>query len=126
MSVKLDRPESSYIHHGWGPHACLGRQITVTAMASQLRVLGRLRNLRRVPGPQGQLKYKVVNGAFRVYLKPDWSAYWPFPTTMKVMYDGFEDAITPGGAGMNGSTMTTSKGLSGSYGVEHGGPEPLK
>ncbi|KAI9829319.1 MAG: hypothetical protein M1819_006382 [Sarea resinae] len=85
--IKLDRPEDSYIHHGYGPHACLGRPIVVTAMAAQLRIFGRLKNLRRAPGGQGQLKYTTIPPDIKVYMKEDWSDWWPFPTTMKVLYD---------------------------------------
>ncbi|KAH0556381.1 hypothetical protein GP486_005695 [Trichoglossum hirsutum] len=79
--IKLDRPDESYIHHGWGPHACLGRPIVVTAMASQLRVFAKLKNLRRAPGLQGEMKSTLVAGAFRAYMKEDWSDWWPYPTS---------------------------------------------
>ncbi|KAL3419627.1 linoleate diol synthase [Phlyctema vagabunda] len=91
--VKLDRPEELYIHHGHGPHSCLGKPMVVIAMAAQLRMFARLKNLRRAPGLQGEMKSKTVNGAFKVYMKEDWSAWWPFPTTMKVQFDGFEDGF---------------------------------
>lgn len=58
-------------------------------MASQLRACGQLKNLRRAPGPQGILKYKSVNESIRVYLRADGTDYWPFPTTMKLLHDGF-------------------------------------
>lgn len=79
--IKLDRDPANYIHHGWGSHACIGRGIVTTALATQLKCLARLKNLRRAPGGQGEMKYKVVNGAFKVYMKSDWSDYWPFPTS---------------------------------------------
>lgn len=85
--MKLDRPEDSYIHHGWGPHACLGRAITVEAIATQLKILGRLKNLHRMPGPQGKLKHVTVLDAFKVYMTPDETSLFPFPTTMKFLYD---------------------------------------
>ncbi|KAI9928451.1 hypothetical protein MW887_002496 [Aspergillus wentii] len=77
--IRLDRPGEVYIHHGWGPHACLGRTIVTTAGAVMLQVLGRLRNLRRAPGPAGEMKSKLVNGAFKVYLPEDGSEWTPFP-----------------------------------------------
>lgn len=89
--IKLDRDPKLYIHHGWGAHACIGRNIVTHALATQLKCLSKLKNLRRAPGGQGQLKYKIVNGAFKVYMKTDWSDYWPFPTTMKVLHDGIEE-----------------------------------
>lgn len=77
--IKLDRPIDCYIHHGWGQHSCLGRAIVTTAGACVLRVLGRLRNVRRAPGPSGEMKSKMVNGAFKVYLPEDGSEWTPFP-----------------------------------------------
>lgn len=55
-TVMIDRPMEIYIHHGMGPHACLGGEASRTALTAMLRVVGRLDNLRRAPGPQGQLK----------------------------------------------------------------------
>lgn len=86
--IKLDRPDESYIHHGYGPHACLGRPIVVTAMASQLRVFGRLKNLRRAPGPQGEMKSTLVNGVIKVFMKEDWSDWWPYPTSECLSLEG--------------------------------------
>ncbi|KKK18240.1 heme peroxidase family protein [Aspergillus ochraceoroseus] len=77
--IRLDRPPEVYIHHGWGPHSCLGRAIVTTAGASLLRVLGRLGNIRRAPGPAGEMKSKFVNKAFKVYLPEDGSEWTPFP-----------------------------------------------
>lgn len=77
--IKLDRPFDRYIHHGWGQHSCLGRAIVTTAGACVLRVLGRLDNVRRAPGPPGEMKSKMVNGAFKMYLPEDGSEWTPFP-----------------------------------------------
>jgi hypothetical protein len=52
--------------------------IGLTAM---LRCFARLKNLRRSPGAQGNLKY-VVMGPVRVYMQEDWSNYSPWPTSM--------------------------------------------
>ena len=52
-SVKLDRPLERYIHYGMGSHACLGAEASRTALTAMLRVIARLQNLRRAPGPQG-------------------------------------------------------------------------
>ncbi|KAK2808634.1 hypothetical protein FQN50_004498 [Emmonsiellopsis sp. PD_5] len=86
--VRLDRPLDSYIHHAEGVHTCLGKDVHITALASMLRVVGRLDNLRRAPGAQGQLK-KVPrpNGHFS-YMREDQGGYTLFPMTMKLHYDG--------------------------------------
>ncbi|KAJ6259386.1 Psi-producing oxygenase [Drechslerella dactyloides] len=87
LEVKLDRPEDTYIHHGYGRHKCLGRDVDLIALTAMLKVFGKLRNLRRAPGIQGTLKYVPRPGGSKVYLKEDWSSLWPFPTTMRIMFD---------------------------------------
>ena len=46
-TVRIDRPLDGYIHYGMGPHSCLGREASRTALTAMLRVVGRLDNLRR-------------------------------------------------------------------------------
>lgn len=104
LKIKLDRPRDRYIHFGHGPHQCLGHRMVTIAMAAQLKVFARLRNLRRAPGPQGEMKSFAPTpnpvssdpepspGAIRVYMKEDWSDWWPFPTTLKVHHEGFSSA----------------------------------
>ncbi|PVH87692.1 heme peroxidase [Cadophora sp. DSE1049] len=55
LEFNLDRPEEDYIHQGWGPHQCLGYEITFISLAVQLRCFARLKNLRRAPRPAGRL-----------------------------------------------------------------------
>jgi len=87
FEVKLDRPETSYVAYGWGPHRCIGQEINIVANTAILKCFARLPNLRRAPGPQGQLKYVMKQGVVKVFLQEDWGSYWFFPTTMKVHYD---------------------------------------
>lgn len=87
-TVRIDRPMDTYIHYGLGPHACLGGEASRTALTAMLRVVGRLDNLRRAPGPQGQLKKIPRPGGFHVYMRADHGSYFPFPTTMKINWDG--------------------------------------
>ncbi|KAG8526808.1 uncharacterized protein KY384_008237 [Bacidia gigantensis] len=82
-TVKLDRPIENYIHYGLGPHACLGGEASRTGLTAMLRVVGKLDNLRRAPGPVGELKKIPRPGGFYVYMRSDHGSYWPFPTTMK-------------------------------------------
>ena len=79
--VKIDRPVSKYIHYGWGTHTCFGAQIVNIGLTAMLRCFARLPNLRRAPGPEGQLKYVVI-GLFRVYMTADWSNYSYWPTSL--------------------------------------------
>ncbi|OTA95381.1 hypothetical protein M434DRAFT_20259 [Hypoxylon sp. CO27-5] len=115
-SVRLDRPLSSYLPWGDGPHKCLGEGITRVALAAAFKVLLRLPNLHRAPGPRGGLKSmefkewrgqagrKAVEGGgdewtgLRVYMTADQSAYSPVPTTMRVRWTG-----PPSAAEENGS-----------------------
>lgn len=87
--IKLDRPDKDYIVFGYGSHSCVGRQIVVTAMAAQLRVFGKLKNLRRAPGQAGILKTKTIGGAFKVYMNDTWSDWTPYPASLKVHFDDF-------------------------------------
>ncbi|KAL4894294.1 heme peroxidase [Aspergillus ambiguus] len=82
-SIRLDRPDDLYIHHGWGPHSCLGRPVVTAAAAAMLRVVARLHNFRRTPGPVGEMKYKIVDPGFKVYLPEDGSEWTPFPCTFE-------------------------------------------
>ncbi|KAL2052222.1 hypothetical protein ABVK25_007381 [Lepraria finkii] len=87
-TVRIDRPMENYIHYGLGPHACLGGEASRTALTAMLRVVGRLDNLRRAPGPQGELKKISRPGGFYIYMRADHGSYFPFPTTMKINWDG--------------------------------------
>lgn len=102
--VRMDRPLQSYIHYGIGEHTCLGKEASLVALTAMLRIVGQLQNLRRAPGPQGQLKKvgKISErrekmlifgqvprpGGFYVYMREDQGSYFVFPCTMKVHYDG--------------------------------------
>ncbi|PYH96256.1 heme peroxidase [Aspergillus ellipticus CBS 707.79] len=86
--VKLDRDMSLYAHFGFGPHQCLGMGMCKLALTTMLRVVGRLDNLRRAPGAQGQLKKLIGPGGIAIYMTPDQTSFWPFPSTMKIQWDG--------------------------------------
>ena len=77
--VRLDRPLESYIHYGEGPHTCLGRDANMVGLTSMLRVVGKLKNLRRAPGPQGELKKIPRPGGFYIYMREDQGSYFVFP-----------------------------------------------
>jgi hypothetical protein len=53
-----------------------------------LKTVAQLSNLRRVPGPQGQIKKIPFPGGFTLYMMADGSSIFPFPTSMKVNWDG--------------------------------------
>ena len=79
--VDISRDLETYIHYGLGPHACLGRDASMVALTAMLKVVGRLDNLRRAPGPQGQLKKISRPGGFYIYMRSDHGSYFPFPTS---------------------------------------------
>lgn len=58
------------------------------AMTTMLKTVGKLDNLRRVRGPQGQIKQIPGPGGLTKYMTADNSSYFPFPSTMKVQWDG--------------------------------------
>lgn len=88
--VKLDRPMENYMQYGFGPHKCLGGPLNLVSLTTMMKFFGRLKNLRRAPGIAGELKAVEKEGGFKVYLREDWSGYWPFPINMKVRFDGVE------------------------------------
>jgi len=67
---RIDRPPYTYMHFGYGLHTCFGQYINVAKLPRMAAALLRRTNLRRAPGPAGQL---AVNGAF--------------PTSMTLEYD---------------------------------------
>ena len=88
QSVKLDRPMDSYIQYGQGPHQCLGYGMSKLALTTMLKTVGQLENLRRAPSSQGHIKKVDLSGGLTAYMTADHSQYFPFPTTMKVRWDG--------------------------------------
>jgi cytochrome P450 len=87
LLVNPKRPLESYLHYGKGPHACLGRDASQVALTELFRAVFRRKNLRRVPGSQGELKKVPRPGGFFVYMTEDWGRMTPFPVSMKVMWD---------------------------------------
>jgi hypothetical protein len=61
--------------------------VAVTAM---WKVVGRLDNLRRAPGPQGELKKIPRPGGFFIYMREDRGSYFPFPTSESPFIHCFE------------------------------------
>ena len=93
LEIDITRDKSLYLHHGYGQHECLGRPIVEVAMAAQLKVFAKLKDLRRAPGLQGIIKRTVPipnpvsshphenPGRIEAFMKEDWSDWWPFPTS---------------------------------------------
>ncbi|KAF2199499.1 heme peroxidase [Delitschia confertaspora ATCC 74209] len=86
------RDKNAYIHFGYGPHECLGREIAITYVVSMIKVCASLKNLRRAPGPMGLCKYITV-GTERCYLNDSWSWLTFDPTTWKLHHDGLGKGV---------------------------------
>ncbi|ROW01988.1 hypothetical protein VMCG_05543 [Cytospora schulzeri] len=102
-TVRLDRPVDSYIHFGWGPHLCLGKDMSIAGLSAMFKKIVGLKNLRRAPGGRGVLKSFPAapwNGqvgaarnpdagwtGLRTYMTADQSAFWPVPSTLRVLWD---------------------------------------
>jgi hypothetical protein len=78
------RDKNAYMHFGYGPHECLGREIAVTYVVSMIKVCAGLKFLRRAPGPMGLCKYITV-GTERCYLNDSWS-WLTFDPTSEYLY----------------------------------------
>ena len=97
--VDLHRPMDSYIQLGHGLHQCLGMPMTMVALSTMLKVVGRLDHLRPAPvtigKTMGTSKVKKVVKEFEpgdskvlpeswhyhAFLTEDWDMYFPFPTS---------------------------------------------
>ena len=90
---KPDRPMDSYIHYSHGLHHCSGFDISTLASTTMLKTVAKLENLRRAPGAQGRIRRIASPGGVTSYMTADDSRYFPFPTTMKVRWDGDLPAV---------------------------------
>ncbi|KAH7030729.1 heme peroxidase [Microdochium trichocladiopsis] len=92
-AVNPRRPAESYVFLSAMTGSFTDRGLVEAGVTEMFRGVFRLKNVRRAPGPQGELK-KVrqqetntrADGAV-VYLREDRGAYVPFPCTMRVCYD---------------------------------------
>ncbi|PGH18399.1 hypothetical protein AJ79_00467 [Helicocarpus griseus UAMH5409] len=86
--VILDRPLDSYIHYSDVAYTCLGKDTHMVALTSMLRSIGRLDNLRRAPGAQGELVKITRPGGHFAYMREDNGGYSVLPLNLKLHYDG--------------------------------------
>ena len=101
-TVRLDRPLDSYLHYGWGPHQCLGMELSRVALTAVFKVVVGQNGLQATPGARGTLKSSPANVwcgqanpekvkeegwlGLRAYMTADQSAYWPVPSTMRAQW----------------------------------------
>lgn len=86
FSVDLGRDEDLYSLCGWGPYGYLD-SVSQVALTQMLKTIGKLKNLRRAPGPQGWLKAIEGPHGGLMYMNAEQSCYTPFPSTMKISFD---------------------------------------
>jgi len=95
--VKLDRPLDAYLHYGFGPHQCAGMDASITAITTLFKIVFGLKGLKRAQGSapggrwygesQGEIKKVKSPTGSTIYMTPDQSSFFPFPTTMKIQWD---------------------------------------
>jgi hypothetical protein len=110
--VDPHRDRNLYIQQGFGMHACIGASFTPTALAAMLRVFARLdgvtpvgQKFKNEDGGESYLQSRPISPAlpkdargglgklpFKVFMKADGSDDWPFPSTLKVRFEGFNTA----------------------------------
>lgn len=54
--------------------------------------------MQRAPGPQGEMKSKLFNGAIPVFLSEDGGSWGSFPVAKKVIFDADADDVQNGRA----------------------------
>jgi linoleate 10R-lipoxygenase len=62
----------------------LGGDASKVALTAMLRVVGRLDNLRRAPGAQGELKKIPREHGFYTYMREDQDSFYPFPMSKRL------------------------------------------
>lgn len=98
------RPFKDYILLGHGMHFCFGARLVGPSIASTLREVFKLKNVRRAPGKQGQFtttEAKLAGITMRHYVDAN-SKESPIPTSLTLHYDD-ETVSTP----LNGSARAT-------------------
>ncbi|KAM0265577.1 hypothetical protein ACHAQJ_000009 [Trichoderma viride] len=86
-TVNPRRPLESYIQFGAGTHTAVGKEVSQIALVELFRAIFKKQGLKKVTGPQGELKKVPRQGGHCEYLTEDWGTLTPFPLSMKVTWD---------------------------------------
>ncbi|KAH8896764.1 fatty acid oxygenase [Thozetella sp. PMI_491] len=87
-AVRLDRPAADYIQCGSASHSCLGGPIATIAVTAMVRAFARhCEGARRAPGEAGEMRRKMKNGTFPLFLAEDGASWESFPVAKKVLFD---------------------------------------
>lgn len=105
--VVLDRPISSYLQMGHGPHQCLGLPMTRVALTTMFKTVFKLDGLAparvsigQASGPSkvkkvlkefvpGDLAFIPPEWHYHAFMTEDWDMYFPFPTSKCLSFTGF-------------------------------------
>lgn len=86
-TVDPRRPLESYIQFGAGTHTAVGKEVSQIALVELFRAIFKKQGLKKVVGPQGELKKVTGQGGLIEYLTENWGTLSPFPLSMKVTWD---------------------------------------
>ncbi|KAL7924797.1 heme peroxidase [Trichoderma austrokoningii] len=86
-TVDPRRPLEAYIQFGAGTHTAVGREVSQIALVELFRAVFKKQGLKKVAGPQGELKKVARQGGLSEYLTENWGALSPFPLSMKVTWN---------------------------------------
>ncbi|CRK44466.1 hypothetical protein BN1723_006118 [Verticillium longisporum] len=87
--ILVTRPLDSYHFVGYGPNQALASPLSRFVLVSMFRAVARLKNVRKAPGPQGEIK-TVDDGdaaGLNRYMDVFWREFSPSPVNMKLHFD---------------------------------------
>ncbi|POS70390.1 linoleate diol synthase [Diaporthe helianthi] len=87
LNVTPTRAPDEHGDYGLGANPYLPRDVHTTALTELFRAVFSKKNIRRAPGPQGELKKVAQEDGSWAYLTEDWSSITPLPTSMRVCWD---------------------------------------
>lgn len=87
LKVTPTRALEEHGDYGLGSNPHLSRDVHTAALTELFRAVFSKKNIRRAPGPQGELKKIAQEDGSWAYLTEDWSSITPLPTSMRVCWD---------------------------------------
>ncbi|RBQ85803.1 hypothetical protein VDGD_20799 [Verticillium dahliae] len=87
--ILVTRPLDSYHFVGYGPNQALASPLSRFVLVSMFRAVARLKNVRKAPGPQGEIKTVDDGDAAGLdrYMDVFWREFSPSPVNMKLHFD---------------------------------------
>lgn len=87
LNVTPTRAPEEHGDYGLGSSPYLPREVHTAALTELFRAVFSRTNIRRAPGPQGELKKVAQEDGSWAYMTEDWSSITPLPTSMRVCWD---------------------------------------